>query len=355
MIWNLHAHSRFSAGDALPTVEAMVETVKGYGQPALGLTDHGNMAGSVQLYQHCAKAGIKPFPGTELYVVHDRSDKKAKRHHMCAVAFTSEGYKNLVRLSTRSHSNFHHKPLIDHADLAELSEAGMLQGIAATSGCYFGFAAQAVVDDRSMDASLTLAAYNKWFDRFYVELQNHNIDHGDGWTDDSLADHMMSIASGLGIPCVLTQDSHYCHNDDQEIHNALKRLVSFGPDPDDATFPGDGFGLADEGWLRAHHHDARYAAGVEGLADLFDAHDLSIPQLDKYHYNIPFTVDDPNAALRKRESDVLEKLLASKKKFALKETRRPENVVDLMDALRRSVGVSRKRSGHATPRRGRAA
>lgn len=314
MIWNLHAHSRFSAGDALPTVEAMVETIKGYGQPALGLTDHGNMGGSVQLYQHAKKAGIKPFPGTELYVVHDRNDKKAKRHHMCAVAFTTEGYSNLVKLSTLTHKNFFHKPLIDHADLAELSEAGMLKGIAATSGCYFGFTAQSIVSGDVMGAEFYLGAYAKWFDKFFVELQNHNIDHGDGWTDDLLADELMKIAHRNGIPCVLTQDSHYCHQDDQEIHNALKRLVSFGPDPDDATFPGDGFGLADEGWLRAHHHDSRFAAGVEGLDDLLGAHDLTIPQLEKYHYNIPFTVDDPNKTLRERAMRTLEDMRLDKEK-----------------------------------------
>ena len=75
-IWNLHAHSQFSAQDALPEVKDMVATVKSYGQPALGLTDHGNMAGSVQLYKNCSEVGIKPFPGTELYVVHNRDDKK---------------------------------------------------------------------------------------------------------------------------------------------------------------------------------------------------------------------------------------------------------------------------------------
>jgi DNA polymerase-3 subunit alpha len=299
-IWSLHSHSRFSVNDALPDVKDMVKTVKSYGHPALGLTDHGNMAGAVQLYQHCADAGIKPFPGSELYVVHDRNDKKAKRHHMCVAAYTTEGYKNLVQLSSRTHRNFYNKPVIDHADMAQLSEAGLLKGIAATSGCYFGFIAQSIVKGDEQHARQLMSSYDKWFDRFYVELQNHNIDHGDGWNDDMLATAVMEMAQGLGIPGVLTQDSHYCEHDDQEIHDALKRLVSFGPDPDDATFPGDGFGLPDTGWFMDHHDPARYAYGAAGLADLLDAHDLAIPALDAYHYNIPFTVDDPDKALLDR-------------------------------------------------------
>jgi DNA polymerase-3 subunit alpha len=296
-IWNLHSHSRFSAGDALPDVKDMVKTVARYGQPALGLTDHGNMAGTIQLYKHCKAAGIKPFPGSELYVVHDRNDKKAKRHHMCVVAYTTEGYKNLVRLSSQTHRNFYNKPVIDHADMAELSEAGLLKGIAATSGCYFGFIAQGIVTGDFKHSMQLMKAYNGWFDKFYVELQNHNIDHGDGWNDNDLAEQLFQMSYGLGIPAVLTQDSHYCEHDDQEIHNALKRLVSFGPDPDDATFPGDGFGLADALWFADRHDAARYAYGAEGLADLLGAHDLAIPELDTYHYNIPFTVDDPDKEL----------------------------------------------------------
>lgn len=305
-IWNLHSHSKFSVGDALPSVAEMVATVAGYGQPALGLTDHGNMGGSVQLYKHCMKAGIVPFPGSELYVVHDRNDKKAKRHHMCVVAYTSQGYDNLVRLSSASHRNFYHKPLLDHADLAEMSEAGMLRGIAATSGCYFGFIAQAIASGDERQAVSLLRTYDKWFDRFYVELQNHGIDHGNGMDDDALAASLHRLALESGIPAVITQDSHYCHQEDKEIHDALKQLVGFGPEADDAVFPGDGFGLADERWLVERHDPARFAYGCEGLADLLRANALAIPELDAYHYRIPFTVAGPDDVLQRLAAGALE-------------------------------------------------
>lgn len=313
-VWNLHSHSKFSANDALPSVDKMVATAKRFGQPALGLTDHGNMAGTVQLYTNAMKAGIKPFPGSELYIVHDRNDKKAKRHHMCVVAYTTEGYQNLVRLSTQSYRNFYHRPILDHADLAEASEAGLLKGIAATSGCYYGFIAQAMTKEDFSTARQLMRAYNGWFDRFYVELQNHNIDHGDGWTDDLLANELYFAAFDLGIPAVLTQDSHYCEHDDQETHNAFKRLVAYGDDPDDAVFPGDGFGLADLGWFMDHHNESRFRYGQDGLVDLLDAWDLSIPQLDHYSYNIPITVDDPDSELEHRTRTVLEDMRLDKER-----------------------------------------
>lgn len=277
----------------------MVATVAGFGQPALGLTDHGNMAGTVQLYKHCTAEGILPFPGTELYIVNDRKDKRAKRHHMCVVAFTTKGYENLVRLNTAANQNFYHKPLLDHADLAAMSDDGLLEGIAGTSGCYFGFIAQSVVTENQNTLAL-MKTYANWFDQFYVELQNHAIDHGDGWNDDKLADALHQLANEAGLPVVLTQDSHYCHTDDKTSHESLKKLVAFGPDPDDAVFPGDGFHLADQEWFMAHHAPTRFEAGEAGLRNLIDSHDLAIRELDNYSYNIPFTTDNPLLSLRKR-------------------------------------------------------
>lgn len=284
----------------------MVATVSRYGQPALGLTDHGNMAGSAQLYKECRKAEILPFPGSELYVVHSREDKKAKRHHMCVVAYSTKGYENLCRLSTMTNENFYNKPLIDHRDFAMLSEQGLLEGIAATSGCYFGFAAQAVSNGDLDHARQVLQTYQGWFNgNYYVELQNHGIDHGNGMDDDALADIMLGLATELGLPCVLTQDSHYCDQHDKPVHETLKRLIAYGDDVEDAVFPGDGFHLADTGWFLEHHSDERLVAGTEGLVDLMSKNDLQIKQLDNYQYNIPFTVEKPLDVIRKRCQDEL--------------------------------------------------
>lgn len=318
-LWNLHTHSQFSHKDALPEVAEIVRTVAGYGQPASGLTDHGNMAGAVQHYQACRKHDVLPFPGTELYVVTDREAHKAamsargetprhlKRHHMCLVAYTSRGYENLVGLSTLSHRYFFNKPILDHGDLASLADAGMLEGIAATSGCYFSLISQAVVDGREDEAFTLMKTYAGWFPKFYVELQNHHIDHGDdgheGWNDDRLADALHDLARRAGLPVVVTQDAHYADPQDKPLHDTLKRLVAFGPEADDAVFPGDGFHLATDEWFAEHHHPERLRAGAEGLADLLDAHALRIPELDSYAYNIPFTVADPDRQLAHRVAE----------------------------------------------------
>lgn len=281
-----------------------------YGHPAVGLTDHGNMAGSVQLYQECMKRDMKPFPGTEFYFVPDiaqykidraKSDVKATMYHNCVVAFSSNGYENLVRLNTVSHEQHFHKPLIDYDTLARFAEEGWTEGLAITTGCYFGFAAQTMVTQGEEACDRFVATLESWFPgATYVELQNHHIDHGDGWNDDLLADAMMGVADRLGLPCITTQDSHYLLPEDRDDHESLKRLIAFGPDADDAVFPGDGFQLGTDGWIRDHHSDARHARGLEGLDHLLGRHGLRIPVLDSYSYSVPRVVAEPQSAMESR-------------------------------------------------------
>ena len=68
---HLHVHSEYSLLDGACNIENLAERAAAFGQPALGLTDHGVMNGSVELYKACKKHGIKPILGLEAYLVDD--------------------------------------------------------------------------------------------------------------------------------------------------------------------------------------------------------------------------------------------------------------------------------------------
>ena len=78
----------------------MVERAVEFGMPAIGLTDHGSMAGAVELTRLAGKAGIKPILGCEMYVVDDHGARpqRERRGHLTLLAESREGYHNLVRL-----------------------------------------------------------------------------------------------------------------------------------------------------------------------------------------------------------------------------------------------------------------
>ena len=70
---HLHVHSEYSLLDGACKIEALAARAAEFGQPALGLTDHGVMNGAVELYKACRKHGVKPIVGCEIYLVDDHS------------------------------------------------------------------------------------------------------------------------------------------------------------------------------------------------------------------------------------------------------------------------------------------
>src|ERR1700722_15122890 len=104
---HLHVHSEYSLLDGACKIDALAARAAEFGQPALGLTDHGVMNGAVELHKACAKHGIKPIFGCEIYLVDDHTagrsggpGTKTERNHLTLLASSDAGYRNLVQLSS---------------------------------------------------------------------------------------------------------------------------------------------------------------------------------------------------------------------------------------------------------------
>lgn len=312
--WSLHTHSKFSVNDALPSPERCVERAVELGYPALGLTDHGVVSGNIALYKACRKAGIEPFPGVELYVVNDAEYAGRKDNmHLTVAAYNTQGYRNLVKIATTTAMKFWYKPRIDLADFAEMHEAGALEGLVVATGCHFGVLPQTLIRRGPDAAAAVLKALDSWFPLVYVELQNHGIgeEHHDETelTDDEVTEGLWQVATSVGVPVIVTRDSHYINPDERHYHDALKRLVSWGEDPDDATFPGDGYFMTTAQGLRGFFEPHMLQAGLASLDQLADLGSVRLPELENFTLkvpNVPF--EDPQAEL---ERLVLERFHAS--------------------------------------------
>lgn len=325
--WSVHTHSEYSANDAMGSVASIVTRARELGYRGLALTDHGNIAGSVELYRECRKVGIKPFPGCEMYLVEDRSNKKTsiKRYHFGVFAYTTEGYRNLVNLVNLSHENFYHKPIVDLADLARLKEEGKTEGIALTTGCFFGYVTQTLVNDGPREARRIVGMFKNWFDT-YVEIQKHNIhehDHDEDW----IAEQLIEIADYYDLPIVLGQDSHYTHLEHQSVHNGMKRLATAWADPDDSEFPGDGFHMVDDQWMIEHHGQEVFDRAMEGHKRLLDLHDMHIEEMETYRYRIPHVVDDPGYVISRKLAD-------NAKAMSLESQRYKERLVTELETIK---------------------
>ncbi|WP_428831714.1 PHP domain-containing protein, partial [Glycomyces tenuis] len=122
------------------------------GQPAIAMTDHGNMYGGYAFYQQAKKTGVKPILGIEAYLApHDRFHKKpvfwgepsqrgddlsggGSYTHMTMVAKNSAGARNLFKLSSvASFEGYYYKPRMDRELISQHAD-----GIVATTGCPSG-------------------------------------------------------------------------------------------------------------------------------------------------------------------------------------------------------------------------
>ena len=101
---HLHVHSEYSLLDGACKIDALAARAAEFGQPALGLTDHGVMNGAVELYKACTKHGVKPIVGCEIYLVDDHTAAaprtRTERNHLTLLAADDAGYRNLVKLSS---------------------------------------------------------------------------------------------------------------------------------------------------------------------------------------------------------------------------------------------------------------
>jgi DNA polymerase-3 subunit alpha len=215
---HLHVHSEYSLLDGACKIDELAARAAEFGQPALGLTDHGVMNGAIELYKACRKHGIKPILGCEIYFVDDHADRspgRTERNHLTLLAASDVGYRNLVKLSSDGFLEGLHrgKPALDMAQLAARGE-----GIIALTGCLASRFCQRLVDGREAEARAHVDDLINAFgvDNVYFEVQKNGI------ADQEKANEgIVRIARGVGRPLVGTGDVHYLRREDYDHHTAL--------------------------------------------------------------------------------------------------------------------------------------
>jgi error-prone DNA polymerase len=205
----LHAHSSYSFLDGASLPEELAVRAAELGYPALALTDHDGVYGSLE-FAHAAKHfGVRPITGAELTL--------ADRSHVTLLVENARGYANLCRLITAAHAHTRPPgkesqppadPALDQALLEELNE-----GLVCFSGC-----ARHGLAVRNPNAAGRLTrAFGR--DRFFVELQRP-YERGDARRNAGLRD----LAESLGVSTIVTGDVHAHHPRRAPLQDVLVAL-----------------------------------------------------------------------------------------------------------------------------------
>jgi DNA polymerase III subunit alpha len=216
----LHVHSDYSMLDGASQLPALVAQAVELGMPAIALTDHGVMYGAINLIKTCKSQGIKPIVGNEMYVINGDIEKQERRprYHQVVLAKNTQGYRNLVKLTTISGlkgvqgKGIFSRPCINKDLLAQYHE-----GLIVTSACLGGEVPQAIMQGKPDIARRVAKWYKELFgDDYYLEIQDH------GSQEDRMVNvEIVRIARELDIKIVATNDSHFISCHDVEAHDAL--------------------------------------------------------------------------------------------------------------------------------------
>lgn len=230
---HLHVHTQYSLLDGASSISALFKKAKADGQPALAITDHGNMFGVFKFVAEAGKHGVKPIVGCEFYLVEDRHIRafnkdnanpklrKDNRYHQLFIAKNAKGYQNLSKLCSLGFIEglYSKYPRIDRELIEKYRE-----GLICTSCCIGASIPQAILHKSEAEAEEEFRWWNDMFgEDFYVEVQRHGLKNldGTGKSQEDVNQVLLKFAAKYGRTVIATNDSHYTEADEFNAHDIL--------------------------------------------------------------------------------------------------------------------------------------
>ena len=251
---HLHVHTYYSILDGQSKISKLVDKAIGNGMKGMAITDHGDMFGIKEFFDYCEgvnkkrkKDGLEPFKpifGCEMYVARygPKEQKNGKEdqsgYHLIVLAKNYQGYKNLIKLVSRSWTDgYYMRPRTDHADLERYHE-----GLIVCSACIAGEVPKKILNGDIEGARQSIEWHKRVFgDDYYLELQRHEVKdpsqraNRETFPLQQQANKVLiELAREYGIKLVCTNDVHFVDEENAEAHDHLLCL-STGKDLDDPT------------------------------------------------------------------------------------------------------------------------
>lgn len=203
---HIHNHTHYSKFDGYSTVKKLVKAAKNAGHRAVGLTDHGTVAGSIEFLKTCRREKIKPIIGMEAYLsrdytCHSKEGQPGGRRgnrHTNVIAKNFVGFQNLCELSQiASLEGYYYDPRIDLELLNKYKE-----GLIITSACLSNIINNALVNDEYEKAKQSVAIFKDIFgDDFYLEMMYHGLS-----PEQKILPDIQKLGKEMDVKVIITND-----------------------------------------------------------------------------------------------------------------------------------------------------
>lgn len=310
---HLHVHTQYSLLDGAIRLKDLLDTARSYNMPAVAMTDHGNMFGTLEFYEKARKAGIKPIIGCEVYLApgshRDRQGKMGnganghedRSYHLVLLAKDITGYHNLLKLVSIAHlEGFYYKPRIDKDLLRQYHE-----GLIALSSCLKGEVAGFLLRNQQEAARNAALEYAEIMGpgNFYLEMQANGIPE-----QTVVNEGLIRLGRELNLPLVATNDCHYLRRSDARAHEILLCIQTGKTVLDEKRMKFQ----TDQLYFKSPEEMAKEFAHVpEALENTVAIAEQCRVELDLGHYHFPiFPLDEGESVedrFRKEVQDGLQK------------------------------------------------
>lgn len=217
---NLHVHSsKGSLLDSILKVSQIAEYAARNHQPAIALSDHGTMHGSLDLVNACRKNGVKPITACEIYECDNHLEQNAgdKYNHLLLIARTTNGLKNLYQIVTEGYRNgFYKKPRVS---INWIKDNKLGDGIICLTACQAGRISRELEQGRTENAKEFMDLLDSTFDYVCVELQSHKTQSQ--WESNV---RCVEFAKKFSYNWVITSDAHMERADQIEAHSIFVEI-----------------------------------------------------------------------------------------------------------------------------------
>ncbi len=231
---HLHVHTYYSILDGASSIKSHFKKAQEDNQPALAITDHGNMFGVKEFFKVAKEfPDIKPIVGCEVYVNPEgRFTKRGKEdqsaNHLILLAKNLQGYYNLVKLCSLGYTEgFYYKPKIDKELLQQYHE-----NLICSSACLGGEIPQKIKRGDIDGARQSIMWYKELFgEDYYLEVQLHKTELP-GYSEDTYEQQMIvnkaifELAQECGVKVIATNDVHFSRKEDGPAHDRLICLTT---------------------------------------------------------------------------------------------------------------------------------
>lgn len=193
---HLRVHSAYSLAEGAIRIKDLVKRCKLNDMPAVAVTDTNNLFGALEFAMAAADEGVQPIIGAQVSLEDGCQIVLLVQSH--------EGYLNLCRLVSDGYMNgAGGKDFIVSYDAV----AGCAGGII----CLSGGPTSGVLDEKHL-----IFLKDAFGDRFYIELQRHNLA-----SEDQNEPALVDFAYRENVPLVATNDCFFADPSMHEAHDAL--------------------------------------------------------------------------------------------------------------------------------------